>query len=106
MSLSPDGKDLLVGGSSGMLCAWNLDSRKEGTRFGRQMGSFGVAYSPDGKMVAGCGKYGVILWDSKGVGKAAFEGHEGNVNALAFTPDGRRLVTGSADKTVRVWELP
>ncbi|WP_407936125.1 hypothetical protein [Gemmata algarum] len=25
--------------------------------------------------------------------------------ALAFGPDGRRLVTGSADKTAKVWKL-
>jgi len=25
---------------------------------------------------------------------------------LAFTPDGRRLVTASADKTARIWDLP
>jgi WD40 repeat protein len=29
--------------------------------------------------------------------------HEGSVTALAFSPDGRLMVTGSADKTILIW---
>ena len=31
--------------------------------------------------------------------------HLGQVNALAFGPDGRTLYTGGSDNTVRVWDL-
>jgi hypothetical protein len=31
------------------------------------------------------------------------EGHTGHVNQIAFSPDGHRIVTASADKTARVW---
>jgi WD40 repeat protein len=33
------------------------------------------------------------------------EGHRGEVWALALTPDGRRAVSASLDKTLRVWDL-
>ncbi|KAG0698212.1 WD40-repeat-containing domain protein [Suillus ampliporus] len=35
----------------------------------------------------------------------AFEDHEAPVNAVAVFPDRRRMVTGSQDKTLRLWDL-
>ncbi|MCA6093838.1 WD40 domain-containing protein [Streptomyces sp. SCA3-4] len=32
-------------------------------------------------------------------------GHENNVLAVAFSPDGDRLATGSHDHTVRIWPV-
>jgi WD40 repeat protein len=32
------------------------------------------------------------------------EGHTGDVNSAAYSPDGTRIVSGSDDKTVRVWD--
>jgi len=45
-------------------------------------------------------------WDlESGRALATLEGHASGVNACAVTPDGRRVVSASADKTLKVWDL-
>ncbi|MFN7899359.1 MAG: WD40 repeat domain-containing protein [Synechococcaceae cyanobacterium] len=34
---------------------------------------------------------------------AALQGHTNSVNSVAFSPDGSRLVSGSDDNTLRLW---
>ena len=36
---------------------------------------------------------------------AGYQGHPGRVRALAFTPDGKTLVSASADGTVLLWDF-
>ena len=32
------------------------------------------------------------------------EGHEGDVNSVAYSPDGTKIISGSKDETVKIWD--
>jgi len=48
----------------------------------------------------------VRLWDARtGSLLERFEGHGESVYSVAFTKDGKRLVSGALDKTVKIWAI-
>ncbi len=61
-----------------------------------------IACSSDGRGVVAACKTGAIIWDGKSFAEdALLSGHEGDVTAVAFSEDGRYIVTGGADCTIR-----
>lgn len=69
-----------------------------------------AAVSPDGKLLATAGESAgrpAIFVRELATGRlqAALAGHTGPVTALAFAGDNRRLLSGSADGTSRIWDV-
>jgi WD40 repeat protein len=72
----------------------------------RQTGVLSIAVSPDGGVLA-TGERLVRLWDARtGRELARWDAHGSPVTALAFSPDGNLLVSGAADGSVKLWDLP
>jgi WD40 repeat protein len=63
-------------------------------------------FTPDGQSIISGGDGGALIaFDLKGKGLGQFVGHESEVWAVTPSSDGRYLVSGSADQTVRIWNL-
>jgi WD40 repeat protein len=117
---SPDGQMLATAGVDGVVTLWRV-SKGELQRFATLAGHTGVvndaAFSPDGRTIATAGSDGTLrLWnaslfrelitfkEAKGSGSDVPEflrGSENHVSAVAFSHDGKFLVTGLIDGTVR-----
>ncbi len=135
VAFSPDSKQLVTGSGDATVRLWSAETRKQiwsadtpQTRmqtpkvrdllgFESAPGPFdtlafqwvlAVAYSPDGKTLASSGSSdGTIqLWDAKsGTHIRTLKGHTDTVRSIAFSPDGKTLVSGSKDDTLRVWDI-
>jgi WD40 repeat protein len=121
--LSPDGRYLATSGPGEAgdkvdppVVVWELASGREVAKL-EAHGAEGLcrpfAFSPDGRLLATAGgPRGPIggsmvrVWDrATGRDLRRFPGHRGSVTAVAFTPDGRSLVSGSEDGTGLVWDI-
>src|SRR5262249_16071229 len=93
----------------GLFTVWETASGKERFRWETTDVPFGrrkMALSPDGRTLAGAIDNAIRLWDVRtGLELGQLRGHSAWINCLAFTADGRKLVSGSYDTTALVWDL-
>jgi len=113
---SPDGKRILTGSWDNTARVWDADTGTEKLALKGHTGYvFSVCFSPDGKrIVSGSWELDwqrralpgeVKVWDAEtGTEKLALKGHTNAVTSVCFSPDGKRILTGSADRTARLWD--
>ena len=67
----------------------------------------GVAWSPNGNILASCGDDGTVrLWNpNSGVNYAVLRGHTESVRGVVFSRDGETLVSAGWDVKVRFWDV-
>jgi WD40 repeat protein len=93
---------LLSAGIDGTVRQWDLRTGKMKGTLPAPVGPIGaLAYA--GKRVAVAGRDGLAIRQPGGHSFQKLGGHDGQVLSCALTPDGRLLVSGGADQTVRVW---
>jgi len=104
VEFSPDGRTVLVGNNT--LRLFEIESGKENWQI--SLGGFTptAAFSPCGRWVIAAPANQLRVLDA-GTGEEVrrFEGHAGTIVSARFLPDGRHVISGSSDQTMRLWNL-
>jgi WD40 repeat protein len=123
VAYSPDGTRIVSGCADSTVKVWDAARRAElATLCGHTGAVRGVAFSPDGtRILSGSEDKAVKIWDAASgaelatltgppdfvipvLGGGNVSGHTAAATAVAYSPDGSRIVSGSSDNTVKVWD--
>ncbi|EJF58655.1 WD40 repeat-like protein [Dichomitus squalens LYAD-421 SS1] len=117
LSLSPDGGRIAYGLKNGSILIWDVE------KHGIVAGPFvvhsnrvrAVSFSPDGRhVVSGSDDATIRIWSTEestsveSPGDVSSDSSDSaptsSVRSLAYSPDGRRIISGSLDGTIDVWD--
>lgn len=110
VAFSPDEKHVLTGGDNSPVRLWSVEGERQVAQFdgGIRLSVEAVAFMPDGKSVIAAGGVdtAIRIWDVETlVVKKMFNGHTERVSSLVVSRDGRHILSGSWDGTVRLWDM-
>ena len=104
LAFSRDSERLAYASIRGVVKVWDVAAGKELATFHGNLGS--ATLSPDGKRVAWSREGGLVEIRDIESGRQFLEfyAHPAPVIWVSYSPDGKRLVTTSWDKTAKVWD--
>ena len=119
IAFSTDSKTLVSGDEHETIRLWDTATGKLKATLNWRRGTatYALAFSPSGRFIASGHRDGVKLWDNTVKAKQQtddaigdyqhtleIDEHKDYVSKLAFSPDGKTLLTGSKDGTIQAWD--
>jgi len=103
---SPDGRTILSASVDKTVVLYDVEARRASVPFQHTERVIDAALTPDQQFVvtACADNVAHVFRTATGVEEFKLEGHEGWVNAVLVTPDGREVWTASREGKLRLWD--
>ncbi|MGD1699942.1 protein kinase domain-containing protein [Dapis sp. BLCC M229] len=107
IAISPNNQTLASGSDDGTIRVWDLYTGEEESIITPSTSAVkAVVFSTDSQTIVS-GSNNITIWNTITEEKLeTFFGHAEQISCLAITPDGKTLVSGSVDQTIKVWRMP
>eukprot|EP01117_Protostelium_nocturnum_P019733 TRINITY_DN8624_c0_g1_i1.p1 TRINITY_DN8624_c0_g1~~TRINITY_DN8624_c0_g1_i1.p1 ORF type:complete len:632 (+),score=127.72 TRINITY_DN8624_c0_g1_i1:174-2069(+) len=107
--VSGNGQHLIVGGENSMVSVWDVkgNALRNSLNVANAQACYALAFAQDENSFFSCHSDGNIYNWSLGSNKPirSFKGHSDGVSCVEISPDGTKLLTGSLDNTIKVWDI-
>lgn len=118
IAVTPDGGRVVSAGQDKTIKIWDLQTGREIANLqGHTAYVNAVVVTPDGRRaISAAADHTLRVWDIAtpfahgGIAESwrelkVLKGHSDSVEKILITPDGRRVISSSVDKTIRIWDL-
>jgi hypothetical protein len=107
VEFSPDGQILASGSSDHNIKLWDVKTEKLLRTFSEHLSAtWALVFTADGKSIITGQDRNVVLWRNAAGGqieKLAMLGHTSTVLTVAISADSKKILSGSRDKTIKIW---
>ncbi len=107
LAWSPDGARIASGGDDEMIRVWNTATFRNSLIQAHTSAVYALDWHPGSELIL-IGEFDGSISVTNGVtgeNYASFLAQDGWINAVRWSPDGARAVSGGLDRTLRIWEL-